>query len=515
MRPIASYLLSALLLFSSIIVPQNAFAQDIPPAQRFTVTPAPYTGVVYDANAPSDGLIMVCGPDHLCGYLDMDGKTAIEYKFSYAGSFVDGLAPASLPYGKLGYIDRTGTFAIDPGFDEAGEFSCGLALVRKGDKTGFIDKTGKFTDIVKNPSHTPVSSFHDGVCWVEDTNGKRAIMDTKGNLLTGFDFVWTGEWSDGVCWASKDMGSDFDHIEMGLVDKTGSFLIAPGIYTDADVFSEGVCWAKRADSDRIYLIDKEGNERIDVPAGRMPSKFLCGVSVNVGGDLLSISNSSGVGIWSSKRYLPVHYGGFSEGAMLVRGQQDETLYIMRDTFYTPIEAQTPVTGYGYEQEQPNQKAFEIALLINDSAALVDGKRTQIDPNDARICAFIQNDRTLLPMRFIAENVPGYTVTWDYLTDSALVQSDYISVLLKADTPAANVLSYSPDVRFYSQAVKTLDQPPVNLYDRLFLPVRALCDMIGVNVYYDPRGLVVVSNTRTSLPYDDASALLAQLTDETN
>ena len=69
-------------------------------------------------------------------------------------------------------------------------------------------------------------------------------MDTKGNLLTGFDFVWTSEWSDGVCWASKDMGSDFDHIEMGLVDKTGSFLIAPGIYTDADVFSEGFAGRK-------------------------------------------------------------------------------------------------------------------------------------------------------------------------------------------------------------------------------------------------------------------------------
>ena len=56
----------------------------------------------------------------------------------------------------------------------------------------------------------------------------------------------------------------------------------------------------------------------------------------------------------------------------------------------------------------------------------------------------------------------------------------------------------------------MDQPPVNLYDRLFLPVRALCDMIGVNVFYDARGLVVVSNTRTSLSYDEASALLAQL-----
>ena len=209
-----------ILMVTACTAPFTAASAAVPPASRFTVEPAPYTGEVYDAAALSDGLFMVCGGDHLCGYLDEEGNTAIGFSFSYAGSFVDGLAPASVPYGKIGYIDKSGTFAIEPGFDIAEEFSCGLALVTKGDKTGFIDKTGKFVDIIKNPSYTPVSSFNGGVCWVENESGRRAVMDTQGNLLTGFDFVWTGEWSDGVCWASKDMGSDFNHIEMGLVDQT-------------------------------------------------------------------------------------------------------------------------------------------------------------------------------------------------------------------------------------------------------------------------------------------------------
>lgn len=501
------WILSLSLLLSC--VPAGSAA---PSLSRFTVTPASYEGDVFGANEPSDGRIMVCGPEHKCGYLDTDGNVVIDFVFSYAGSFVDGLAPASVPYGKLGYIDKSGTFAIEPGFDMANEFSCGLALVRKGDKTGFIDKTGKFTDIIQDPDITPVSSFHGGVCWVENREGKRAILDAKGTLLTDFDFVWTGEWSDGVCWASKDTGSDFNHIAMGLVDKTGRFLIAPGAYTDAGEFSEGVCWAKKTGTDGIFLIDQQGNEIATISDGLMPSRFSGGVCVNVGGDLISVMNSNGVTIWSSKKYFPIHYGGFSEGVMLVQNQQDGTFHIMRDTAFAGAEKEESITGYGYLPEESPSRAFELALLTSRPDALINGVRTQIDPDDARVCAFIENGRTLLPMRFIAENLPGYTVTWDYITDSALVQSDYLSILLKADVASADVLTYNPEVRFYNQTVKSLDQPPVNRYDRLFLPVRALCEMVGVHVFYDARGLVVLSNTRTALSYSDATAILEQLTE---
>lgn len=503
------YLFSILLMCILIIQPYTKYTFA---AQRFEISSSAYKGEVYDAGVLSDGMILLCGREHLYGYLDKDGNTAIDFSFSYAGSFSDGLAPASVPYGKLGYIDKSGAFAIEPGFDEAGEFSCGFALVRKGNKTGFIDKTGRYADIVKTAGHTPVSSFTDGVCWVENTSGKRAVMDTSGHLLTGFDFVWTGQWSDGVCWASKNTGENFNKIEMELIDKTGAVLINPGIYTNAGEFGEGVCWVERTNGSRIYLIDKEGNELLDAPQGRMPSQFCGGLCVNVGGDLLSVINKDGISIWSSKKYLPVCYGGFSGGAMLIRNQQDGSLAIMYDTLYEPPKTSAPVIKYEYETALPKDNNFEIVLLLNRPDALVNGQKTQIDPADARICSFVENDRTLLPMRFVAENIPGFTVTWDYLTDSALVRNDYISVLLKADTPSADVIKYSPNIRFYNKTVTLMDQPPVNMYDRLFLPVRALCDTIGVNVFYDPRGLAVISNTRNHLSYDDASQMLSLLSE---
>lgn len=43
-----------------------------------------------------------------------------------------------------GYIDKHGAMVITPGFDFAGSFTGGLAEVRKGDRHGYIDRSGKF-----------------------------------------------------------------------------------------------------------------------------------------------------------------------------------------------------------------------------------------------------------------------------------------------------------------------------------------------------------------------------------
>lgn len=478
---------------------------------RFEFIEVDYDGEIYDLCQMSDSMFMVCGKDHKSGFIDDAGKVAINFDFAYAGSFSDSLAPANIAYGKLGYIDKSGKFAIEPQFDEAYEFSCGLALVRKGSKTGFIDKSGKFVNILKSDEYTPISSFSDGLCWVEDENDKRAIMNISGEILSDFDFVWSGEWSEGVCWASKDMGSDFNHINMGLIDLSGNFLIEPGIYTDASTFNDGVCWARKKDSDKIFLINNEGDELASVSSYLMPSDFCSGFCVNAGSDLLSIMNTDGTIVYNSNKYRSFHYGGFREGKMLVERLSDKKYFIMSDLSYTSPDEEEEIPQFEYEQIQEQNNDFEIALMLNSPKALINGKQTLIDENDERVFAFTSNGRTLLPMRFIAENLPGYSVTWDYISSSALVQSAQISILLAPDTQNAQVIRYLPEQRMYEQKLQILDQPPVNAYDRLFLPVRALCEMIGANVFYDERGLVVVSSTRTSLDYTDATAMIDTLT----
>ena len=456
---------------------------------------------------------MICVDGHRAGYINEAGELVIALDFAMAGSFHNGLAPVRVQYGKYGYIDTTGKFAIAPQFDEASDFSCGVALVRKGNKTGYIDTTGQFLSMQYNSdAYTPVSSFSEGVAWVENAAGKRAVIDTAGNLLTSCDYVWSMPFSDGVAWASVDMGDDFYQIEMGLIGPDGSWLIEPGIYTDAQSFSNGVCWARKMGEEGICLIDKQGNVLDEIDNGEMPSTFSGGVSVNVGGDILAIRNTTGVTIYSTARYLPVRYGGFSEGVMLVRGTSDDSYYLMRDTAYTPAQPEQIIEG-SYELEQLQDTSFEIAIKLYEPYAIVNGVKTEIDPDNPEVVAMVENSRSLLPMRFIVEHMPGWSVSWDYLTDSALIQSDSVSALFQQNSSIVELVCYNEHTRSYDYGSRTLDQPPVNRQDRLFLPVRALGEIVGANVFWDARGLAVVSNQRTSLSEQEASELLMQFVKE--
>jgi WG containing repeat len=114
----------------------------------------------------SEGLAFVMIRGRI-GAIDKTGKVVIRPQFFPA-------APKSTPYwevldyypewnswtfseglavvhrgGRWGYIDKTGKFVIQPLFGQAYNFSGGLALVIVGNRVGYIDKTGRF---IWNPS---------------------------------------------------------------------------------------------------------------------------------------------------------------------------------------------------------------------------------------------------------------------------------------------------------------------------------------------------------------------------
>lgn len=80
------------------------------------------------------------------------------------------------------------------------------------------------------------------------------------------------------------------------------------------------------------------------------------------------------------------------------------------------------------QWDPNQKVVyinypakrkEIYLKIGDNKAEVDGQEVQIDKNNDGVVPFIQGGRTMLPLRFISENL-GLVVDWDSSANKATV-----------------------------------------------------------------------------------------------
>ncbi len=67
-----------------------------------------------------------------------------------------------------------------------------------------------------------------------------------------------------------------------------------------------------------------------------------------------------------------------------------------------------------DKVQINKEGKIIDLYIGSAEAYVDGKKTMLDSP-----AFIENDRTFLPVRFISENL-GATVAWDEATERVTI-----------------------------------------------------------------------------------------------
>jgi len=85
----------------------------------------------------------------LCGYFDLkrfkddsEMEWLIKPAFEQARDFSEGLAPVKKNE-KYGFIDTSGKFKIEPQFEAVGLFHEGLAPFYQGQKIGFIDKSGK------------------------------------------------------------------------------------------------------------------------------------------------------------------------------------------------------------------------------------------------------------------------------------------------------------------------------------------------------------------------------------
>ncbi|MCE3228893.1 MAG: repeat protein [Bacteroidetes bacterium] len=151
-----------------------------------------YAGGFYEGvSAVSEG-----GKDY---YITKDNKKAFNVDFEDAGDFSEGLASA-VPYdmkegeNKTGFIDRTGKFVIKPQFDFTGSFRNGFAPVCKNDQWAFIDKTGK---PVCGYIYADAEDFYCGRAAVkQEKKGSWGYADTTGKLVIPCQFDYSSEFDE-------------------------------------------------------------------------------------------------------------------------------------------------------------------------------------------------------------------------------------------------------------------------------------------------------------------------------
>ncbi len=123
----------------------------------------------------------------------------------------------------------------------------------------------------------------------------------------------------------------------------------------------------------------------------------------------------------------------------------------------------------------------IKLLLDSPYAYADDDLTKVDTNDDEVTPIEVDGRTLVPVRFISENF-GLTVAYDDATEKITISGRGHNVEM-----TVNSTTYTVD-----GVEMTLDVPAQTYNDRTMIPLRAMAEAIGRQVFWDDRGLIVIS-----------------------
>lgn len=128
----------------------------------------------------------------------------------------------------------------------------------------------------------------------------------------------------------------------------------------------------------------------------------------------------------------------------------------------------------------NQLYGAVALKIDNSNAFCYNAVKKIDPDNENITAIIRNDRTLVPVRFIAEAF-GCNVSYEEATETVLISTGLQTVKLQIGS----------DQMLVGDHTITIDQPAIETEGRTFAPLRAICEnALGKTLLYKDDIIVV-------------------------
>jgi hypothetical protein len=139
-----------------------------------------------------------------------------------------------------------------------------------------------------------------------------------------------------------------------------------------------------------------------------------------------------------------------------------------------------------EEESILEDENILLFKIDNPYAKVEEEFVLVDPDNTDVTPVIKNDRTLIPIRFISENL-GFDVFWDSKERRAVMSKDDMSISCKTD-------SYEI---YVNEKKILLDVPSMIINDRLYVPLRAVSEVFGNNVSYKKR-MIMVSQSDISI-----------------
>jgi N-acetylmuramoyl-L-alanine amidase len=119
------------------------------------------------------------------------------------------------------------------------------------------------------------------------------------------------------------------------------------------------------------------------------------------------------------------------------------------------------------------------IAIDSPNAFVNGELQTID-DDLSVKPKIYNDRTYLPLRFLAE-ANGFDVDYNDETKTAHLKNESSEMYVNIQTGEITVNGENKD-----------SIEPIIVADRTLLPLRAISELLQKQVFWDNRGFISIS-----------------------
>ena len=122
----------------------------------------------------------------------------------------------------------------------------------------------------------------------------------------------------------------------------------------------------------------------------------------------------------------------------------------------------------------------ICLQVDRSLAVAMGKKVLVDPSDSLVVPYISNDRTMVPLRFIVENL-GAEILWEEGWNGCIIKKDDTEIELTFNS-----------AEFKVNGEKVIYDAPIEITrDRTMVPIRFVSEQLGCDIYWNELNKAVV------------------------
>lgn len=470
---------------------------------------------ITELNIPYDWSITDIGDEYIT-VLDSDGKfRAADLKgdlvsdepfdYSWVGAFKDGIAHAQkFNYGNTGCINIKGEYVIKPEFKDISNFSCGYAAVSKNGESGYINKKGEL--VMNVGKNNFADSFADGYAVTRqyaDDEMTTTVYDTSFNKLFSVEgYNWFSYQGDNAFIGSRY--SEPDTYITDLYDKSGKKVAELSGSIGEFIGGKAILYSDES----IKIIDTSGKT---LASAVSEDSYLMRCADNLNSKTVYHDDETDFVFYDDTlkqigKLDSCYMYRLTAKYTLLSDKGEQKHYLLKDKKYTEktytLPENLPVQKFS---ENAGDK-MEILFKIGEERAFVNGEGVYISYDSESAYglpeAFLQNDRAMIPVRFLSEKFSDYNIEYDDETKCVTLSGEK-QIKLYIGSLNAAVTEFDDAKNDYVTKEETLDSTPIISEGRTFVPIRFVSENMGYKADYSD-GIVLVSNNASAV-LDSASA----------